>query len=80
MAGYTIQRSPSGPLEPRPRTDIELARDAWRYVSKKVENYRQKRDSAAGSSTKSSDIDSESIISKADTLVAEKSDMKKGKN
>jgi hypothetical protein len=80
MAGFTIQRSPSGPLEPRPRTDIELAKDAWKYLSKKVEDHRQKRDSKAGSSTKTSDTDSESIISRADTLVGEKSDMKKAKN
>lgn len=80
MAGFTIQRSPTGPLTPRPRTDIELAKDAWKYLSQKVENRRQKQASKSESSTKSNDTDSESIISKADTLIGDKLDMKTGKN
>ncbi|KAJ5313306.1 uncharacterized protein N7443_000190 [Penicillium atrosanguineum] len=80
MAGFTIQRSPTGPLTPRPRTDIELAKDVWKYLSQKVENSRQKRSSKSESSTKSYDTDSESTISNTDTLVREKSDMTKGKN
>jgi hypothetical protein len=71
MAGFTIQRSPSGPLNPRPRTDIELAKDAWKYMSQKIDKRRQKRDSKAEASTKGDETDSESIMSKADTIVVD---------
>ncbi|KAJ5674409.1 uncharacterized protein N7477_004343 [Penicillium maclennaniae] len=78
MAGFTIQRSPTGPLTPRPRTDVELAKDAWKYLSQKVEKRRQKQASKSESSTKSYDTDSKSITSNADTLIGDKSNMKKG--
>jgi len=71
MAGFTIQRSPSSPLSPRPRSEIELAKGAWKYLSQKIDKHRQKQDSKAETKQKSYETDSESIISKADTLVAD---------
>ncbi|CAL5870190.1 uncharacterized protein PFLUO_LOCUS4425 [Penicillium psychrofluorescens] len=81
MAGFNIQRPPTASLEARPRKDVELAKNAWKYVNQKIENRRQNGASKAEANTKSIDTDSESMISKADTLVVDgdKSAAKKGK-
>lgn len=71
MAGYTIQRSPTASLEPRSRPDIEIAKNAWKYVNQRIENRRQKRASKAQANTKTIDTDSASMTSKADTLVVD---------
>lgn len=71
MTGFGIQRPATAPLDPRPRSDIELAKDAWKYLSQKIDKRRQQRDSKAETSSKSYETDSESIISKAETIVVD---------
>ncbi|KAJ5620084.1 hypothetical protein N7510_004068 [Penicillium lagena] len=70
MAPYTIQRPPTAPLGSLPRSDIQLAADAWKYIKRQVQQLRQPRVSENEADLKCYKTESaESAISKAGTLV-----------
>lgn len=73
MAPFTVQRPPTAPLSPLPRSDIHLAADAWKFVNRKVQQLRQRRhlETEAVSWCYNSES-AESAYSKAGTLVVEK--------
>lgn len=72
MAGLNaIQRTPGAPL---PKTDAQLAREAYRFVNRQVKKYRERRQLKAQGSSASQDPETRSAISRADTLVVEESD------
>ena len=71
MAPYTIQRPASAPLQPRPRSDLQLAADAWHYIHRQIRQLRERRHSGS----KADEIcykkeSADSIMSDTDTLVA----------
>ncbi|RAL07383.1 uncharacterized protein BO97DRAFT_409042 [Aspergillus homomorphus CBS 101889] len=69
MAGFnTIQRPASGPLSPRPRTDLQLAADAWKFVGRQVQKVRNRRREKKGSGDKT---ESGSVFSEAETIVTD---------
>lgn len=71
MAPYTIQRPSTAPLQPRPRSDLQLAADAWHYIHRQIRQLRERR----RSESEAEDVCHkkelvESIMSDTDTLVA----------
>ncbi|KAJ5090207.1 hypothetical protein N7532_008891 [Penicillium argentinense] len=67
VSSSSLQRSPEGTL---PRTDVQLAKNAWKYVNRKIKEHRQNRDKMSeGDSNLHKTQSQESGASKADTLV-----------
>lgn len=70
MAPFTIQRPPSAPLSLLPRSDIQLAADAWKFIKRQVHKLRERRYSETEAVSSCYKTESaESTISKAGTLV-----------
>ncbi|KAJ5596438.1 hypothetical protein N7450_002896 [Penicillium hetheringtonii] len=69
MAGAgSLQRSPGGPT---PKTDVQLAKDAWKYVRGHIQKHRdQKTTETDLHKTRSQESD----MSKANTIVASPDD------
>lgn len=69
MAGAgSLQRSPGGPT---PKTDVQLAKDAWKFVRGHIQKHRDQR-TTEGDLRKT--FSQESDISKANTIVASSED------
>ncbi|KAJ5249134.1 hypothetical protein N7468_000585 [Penicillium chermesinum] len=74
MAGLnSIQRPYGAPL---PKTDVQLAREAYQYVNRQIKKYRERRQSKAEGRAHQ-DAESGSIMSRAETLVVDESDDEK---
>lgn len=77
MAGLNaIQRTPGAPL---PKTDAQLAREAYQFVNRQVKKYRERRQLKAQGGSASQDPERGSMISRADTLVEESDEETKNK-
>lgn len=70
MAGAgSLQRSPGGPT---PRTDVQVAKDAWKFVQRKIQKHRTQSSAAEDNLHKTQSH--ESTMSEANTIVAASSD------
>ncbi|RAL10233.1 uncharacterized protein BO97DRAFT_407117 [Aspergillus homomorphus CBS 101889] len=79
MTSFTaIQRPPSAPLGNLPRTDAQLAGDAWRYLSRQVRKLRRHHTPNGSQRQALPNAETDSVISEMETLVVTE-DEKNGK-